>query len=48
MMSRIMKGSTRDEIMSGYQVTREDIQATLADASNLADERHLLLEQKVA
>jgi hypothetical protein len=34
-------------IMSGYHVKQEDIQAAIAYAADLAEERHVSLEQKV-
>lgn len=47
-LDNLADGESYEEIISGYHVTREDIQATLAFAADLAQERHIPLEQKVA
>ena len=47
-LDNLADGETYEEIMGGYHVTREDILATLAYAADLAQERHIPLEQMVA
>jgi uncharacterized protein (DUF433 family) len=51
MVSVILDNLAEDEsyesIIEGYRVTREDIQAAIAYAADLAEERHLPLEQGV-
>lgn len=50
MVSVILDNLAEDEsyesIISGYHVTREDIQAAIAYAADLAEERHISLEQE--
>jgi uncharacterized protein (DUF433 family) len=52
MVSVILDNLAEDEsyesIIEGYRVTREDIQAAIAFAADLAEDRHLPLEQSVA
>ena len=51
MVSVILDNLAEDEsyesIMEGYRVTREDIHAALAFAAELAEDRHIPLEQGV-
>jgi uncharacterized protein (DUF433 family) len=47
-LDNLSEGETYESIMEGYRITREDIQATIAFAADLADERHVPLEQGVA
>ena len=41
------EGKSYESIMSGYHVAQEDIQPAIAYAADLADERHVSLEQEV-
>ena len=47
-LDNLSEGETYESIMEGYRITREDIQATIAFAADLAEERHVPLEQGVA
>jgi uncharacterized protein (DUF433 family) len=47
-LDNLAEGETYESIMEGYRITREDIQATIAFAADLAEERHVPLEQGVA
>jgi len=44
-LDNLSEGETYESIMEGYRITREDIQATIAFAADLAEERHVPLEQ---
>ncbi len=46
-LDNLAEGEPYESIMSGYHVTQEDIQATIAYAADLAEERHVPLEQEV-
>ena len=46
-LDNLAEGESYESIMSGYHVTREDIQAAIAYAADLAEERHVSLEQEV-
>ena len=52
MVSVILNNLAEDEsyesIIEGYRVTREDIQAAIAYAADLAEERHVPLDQGMA
>jgi uncharacterized protein (DUF433 family) len=47
-LDNLAEGETYESIMDGYRVAREDIQASLAFAADLAADRHIPLEQEVA
>jgi uncharacterized protein (DUF433 family) len=47
-LDNLADGESYESIIRGYQVTSEDIQATIAYAADLAEERHIPLEQEVA
>ncbi|MEI9475636.1 MAG: DUF433 domain-containing protein [Deltaproteobacteria bacterium] len=47
LLDNLAEGESYESIMSGYHVTQEDIQATIAYAADLAEERHVPLEQEV-
>ncbi len=44
-LDSLAEGESYESIMSGYHVAREDIQAAIAYAADLAEERHIPLEQ---
>ena len=46
-LDNLAEGESYESIMSGYHVTQEDIQAAIAYAADLAEERHVSLEQEV-
>ena len=46
-LDNLADGESYESIIRGYQVTSEDIQATIAYAADLAEERHIPLEQEV-
>ena len=46
-LDNLADGESYESIMSGYHVTREDIQAAIAYAADLAEERHVSFEQEV-
>ena len=46
-LDNLAEGDPYKSIMSGYHVTREDIEAAIAYAADLAEERHVSLEQEV-
>ncbi|MBV8234908.1 MAG: DUF433 domain-containing protein [Acidimicrobiia bacterium] len=46
-LDNLAEGESYESIMEGYRVTREDIQAALAFAADLAEERHVPLEPGV-
>ncbi len=46
-LDNLAEGESYESIMSGYHVTKEDIQAAIAYAADLAEERHVSLEQEV-
>ena len=46
-LDNLADGESYESIISGYQVTSEDIQAAIAYAADLAEERHIPLEQEV-
>lgn len=45
-LDNLAEGESNESIMSGYHVTSEDIQAAIAYAADLADERHVSLEHE--
>ncbi len=47
-LDSLAEGESYESIMSGYQVAREDIQAAIAYAADLAEERHIPFEQGLA
>ena len=47
LLDNLAEGESYESIMSGYHVKQEDIQAAIAYAADLADERHVSLEQEV-
>jgi uncharacterized protein (DUF433 family) len=46
-LDNLAEGEPYESIMSGYHVTQEDIHAAIAYAADLAEERHVSLEQEV-
>jgi uncharacterized protein (DUF433 family) len=42
-LDNLAEGESYESIMNGYHVTREDIQAVIAYAADLAEERHVAL-----
>jgi len=46
-LDNLAEGESYESIMSGYHVKQEDIQAAIAYAADLAEERHVSLEQEV-
>ena len=46
-LDNLAEGESYESIMDGYHVAREDIQASLAFAADLAADRHIPLEQGV-
>jgi uncharacterized protein (DUF433 family) len=44
-LDNLAEGETYEAIMEGYRVTREDIQASLMFAADLAEDRHIPLGQ---
>ena len=46
-LDNLAEGESYESIISGYHVTQEDIQAAIAYAADLAEERHISLEQEV-
>ena len=46
-LDNLAEGESYESIMSGYHVAQEDIQAAIAYAADLAEERHVSLEQEV-
>ena len=46
-LDNLAEGESYESIMAGYHVTQEDIQAAIAYAADLAEERHVSLEQEV-
>lgn len=46
-LDNLAEGESYESIMSGYHVTQEDIQAAIAYAADLAEERYVSLEQEV-
>ena len=46
-LDNLAEGESYESIMNGYHVKQEDIQAAIAYAADLAEERHVLLEQEV-
>jgi uncharacterized protein (DUF433 family) len=47
-LDNLAEGESYEAIMEGYHVTREDIQAAIAFAADLAADRHIPLEPGVA
>ena len=47
LLDNLAEGESYESIMSGYHVKQEDIQAAIAYAADLAEERHVSLEQEV-
>jgi uncharacterized protein (DUF433 family) len=47
-LDNLADGESYESIIKGYHVTSEDIQATIAYAADLAEERHIPLKQKFA
>jgi len=46
-LDNLEEGESYESIMTGYHVTHEDIQAAIAYAPDLSEERHVSLEQEV-
>jgi uncharacterized protein (DUF433 family) len=46
-LDNLAEGESYDSIIEGYRVTREDIQAAIAFAADLAADRHIPLEPGV-
>jgi uncharacterized protein (DUF433 family) len=46
-LDNLAEGEPYESITSGYHVTQEDIHAAIAYAADLAEERHVSLEQEV-
>jgi uncharacterized protein (DUF433 family) len=46
-LNNLAEEESYESIISGYHVTKEDIQAAIAYAADLAEERHVSLEQEV-
>ena len=46
-LDNLAEGESYESIISGYHVVLEDIQAAIAYAADLAEERHVSLEQEV-
>ncbi len=46
-LDNLAEGESYESIMSGYHVKQEDIQAAIAYAAYLAEERHVSFEQEV-
>lgn len=46
-LDNLAEGESYESIMNGYHVKQEDIQAAIAYAADLAEERHVSLEQEV-
>jgi hypothetical protein len=45
-LDNLAEGESYESIISGYHVTSEDIQAAIAYAADLAEERHISLEHE--
>ncbi len=48
LLDNLAEGESFESIMAGYHVTREDIQAALAYAADLTEDRHIPLDQGAA
>lgn len=46
-LDTLAEGESYESVINGYHVTNEDIQAAIAYAADLAEERHVSLEQEV-
>ena len=46
-LDNLANGESYELIMNGYHVKQEDIQAAIAYVADLAEERHVSLEQEV-
>ena len=46
-LDNLAEGESYESITTGYHVTQDDIQAAIAYAADLAEERHVSLEQEV-
>ena len=47
-LDNLAEGESYEAIIEGYRVAREDVQAAIAFAADLAADRHVTLEQGVA
>jgi uncharacterized protein (DUF433 family) len=47
-LDNLAEGESYESILEGYRITREDVQAAIAFAADLAADRHIPLEQGVA
>jgi uncharacterized protein (DUF433 family) len=47
-LDNLAEGESYESILEGYRITREDVQAAIAFAADLAADRHVPLEQGVA
>ena len=47
-LDNLAEGERDESIMEGYHITREDIQAAIAFAADLAADRHIPLNQRSA
>ena len=45
-LDNLAEGESYESIIKGYQVTNENIQAAISNAADLAEERHIPLEQE--
>lgn len=48
LLDNLAEGESFESIMAGYNVMREDIQAALAYAADLAEDRHIPLDSGAA
>jgi uncharacterized protein (DUF433 family) len=46
-LDNLAEGESYESIIEGYHVTREDVQAAIAFAADLAADRHVPIEQEV-
>jgi uncharacterized protein (DUF433 family) len=46
-LDNLAEGESYESIIEGYRVTREDVQAAIAFAADLAADRHVPIEQEV-
>ena len=46
-LDNLAEGESYESIIEGYHVTRDDIQAAIAFAADLAADRHVPIEQEV-
>ncbi len=46
-LDNLAEGESYESIIEGYHVTREDVQAAIAFAADLAADRHVPIEQEL-